>query len=180
MIAGHGQEGRVYFFSDGFVHGNFFFPCRGIARVALHHVAHGEDGVGTNAIQVAHRGLQIGQAPIASSGAIRQQRDAECAFWNCNRNHLLIYIWFAFTDKWRRRGGARGGQCQSERGACHGDEGGRTQQEFVSHGEICTHILCARRLQSGACRPWRFRCSAHRWQASAGIARKINPCRGHR
>ena len=156
------------------------FPFCNIARVSLHHVAHGEDSVGANAIEIACRGLQIWQAPIAASGAVRKNRDSKRAFWNGHGHHLLIYIWFAFAQKRRRRSGARGGQCQSERGACHGDEGGRTQQEFVSHGEICTRTSCARRLQCGACRPWRFTCSALHWKASAGTATKITPCRGHR
>ena len=126
VIASDGQEWRAQLFSDRFVDHGFLLPLGGIAGVALNHVANGEDGVGLNAIQVAHRGLQIWQSPIAAGGAVRKNGDAKWTIGHGHWNNLLIYIWFALANKWRRSGGRVGnahsdceqGECI---GACHAD-----------------------------------------------------------
>ena len=47
---------------------------RGVARVALHEVAHAEHRVGLGPVDVAHGVLQVAQAPVAAGGAVGHDR----------------------------------------------------------------------------------------------------------
>ena len=109
MIAGSGIEGSGEFAHCAQVFVRLSVPHGSRARVALHHVANGEDCVRSNDVQIFHRSQEVWNAPRASGRAVGKNGDALHARASTVFDYLAIGGTSAVIRLEVRRGACRGG-----------------------------------------------------------------------